>query len=68
MNAIRKITVHVPADLIEKAQRATGKGITETIRLGLQQLTAGRAAQELRALRGKIRLSIDVEELRRDRR
>ncbi len=68
MSAIRKITVHVPADLIDKARRATGKGITETIRLGLERLTAARAADELRTMRGKVRLSIDLAELRRDRR
>ncbi|HEY5608288.1 MAG TPA: hypothetical protein VIM38_08105 [Alphaproteobacteria bacterium] len=51
-----------------KAQRATGKGVTETIKLGLERLTAARAAEELRSMRGKVRLSIDLSELRRDRR
>lgn len=68
MSTIRKVTVHVPAELMAKAQRATGKGVTETIKLGLERLTAARAAEELRSMRGKVRLSIDLSELRRDRR
>jgi hypothetical protein len=68
MSTIRKVTVHVPAELMAKAQRATGKGVTETIKLGLERLTAARAAEELRSMRGKVRLSIDLPELRRDRR
>jgi len=32
----RKITVEVPLDLLEKAQRASGTGITQTVRTGLQ--------------------------------
>ncbi len=34
--AARKITVEIPADLLEKAQRASGAGITQTIRTGLK--------------------------------
>jgi hypothetical protein len=35
MEAIQKITVGVPAELLAKAQRASGAGITETVRTGL---------------------------------
>ncbi|MGH6953605.1 MAG: hypothetical protein ACREGL_05440 [Alphaproteobacteria bacterium] len=68
MAKTQKITAHVPADLLRKARRATGKGITETVRLGLGMVASSRAAAELRRLRGKVRLKIDLEELRRDRR
>jgi len=40
--AIRKVTVHLPDDLLRDAQAATGKGITETIRKALEVVIAGR--------------------------
>jgi hypothetical protein len=64
----RKVTAHLPAKLLSRAQRATGEGITETIRRGLEMVAAAKAAGELRQLRGKVHLSIDVADLRRDRR
>jgi hypothetical protein len=36
METARKIAVEVPAELIEKAQLASGSGITQTVRAGLQ--------------------------------
>ena len=68
MRELQKITAHVPADLLRRAQAATGKGITETVRRGLDLLVAAKAAEELRRLRGKVHLDIDLAELRRDRR
>ncbi|MBI1986108.1 MAG: hypothetical protein HYS64_05425 [Rhodospirillales bacterium] len=68
MNDIKKITAHVPADVLRRARLATGKGITETVRLGLDLLAGVKAAQELRRLRGKVRLDLDLAALRRDRR
>ena len=44
------------------------KGTPDPIRLEIDLLPAGRAAQELRSLRGSVRLDLDVQELRRDRR
>ena len=64
----QKITAHVPAESLRRARAATGKGITETVRLGLDLLASAKAAEELRRLRGKVRLDIDLAELRRDRR
>ncbi|MEO8075405.1 MAG: hypothetical protein ABI818_03690 [Acidobacteriota bacterium] len=63
----RKITVHVPDELLEKAQQSTGKGITETVRDGLRLVAAGRAYRGLAALRGKVKFSIDLQRLRDDR-
>jgi hypothetical protein len=63
----RKITVEVPEELLERAQRASGEGITGTVRRGLALVAAGRAYDELRRLRGKVRLGIDLEALREDR-
>jgi hypothetical protein len=67
MATARKITVEVPAELLEKAQRASGGGITETVRTGLQLLAASQAYSRLRQLRGKVRFSLTSEELKADR-
>jgi hypothetical protein len=63
----RKITVEVPQALLEKAQQASGAGITETIRTGLHLLAASHAYENLRQLRGKVRFSRTWEELKEDR-
>jgi len=63
----RKVTVELPAELLERAQDATGQGITATIRRGLQLVAARRAYEKLRKLRGRVVFSIDLEALREDR-
>ena len=63
----RKITVEIPQDLLEKAQQASGSGITQTIRTGLKLLAASQAYDNLRQLRGKVRFSRTWEELKDDR-
>jgi hypothetical protein len=68
MSATQKLTVEVPADLLRRARRSTGEGITATVRKGLELVAARRAYEELRRLRGTVQLSIDVEALRQDRR
>ena len=67
MKAARKITVHIPGDLLKQAQKSTGQGITETVRRGLQLVAAGEAYRQLREMRGKMRVSIDLKALREDR-
>jgi hypothetical protein len=67
METARKITVEVPPDLLEKAQQATGSGITQTVRTGLQLVAASHAYARLRALRGKVRFSRTAAELKEDR-
>lgn len=63
----RKITVEVPQDLLEKAQRASGTGITQTVRAGLQLVAASRTYARLRQLRGKVRFTRSLAELKADR-
>jgi hypothetical protein len=65
--ATRKITIEVPADLLEKAQEATGAGITQTIRTGLQLAAASLAYDRLLELRGKVKFSLTWQELKDDR-
>jgi hypothetical protein len=68
MSPERKITVHVPGDLLDRAQKASGQGITETVRQGLRLLAAGDNFKRVAALRGKARFTIDYTRLRDDRR
>jgi hypothetical protein len=63
----RKITVEVPPELLEKAQRASGSGITQTVRTGLQLVAASHAYARLRQLRGKVRFTRTAAELKADR-
>lgn len=67
MNAMRKITVQVPAADLERAQAYTGEGVTETVRTALKRLAAMQTQEEFRKLRGGVQLSIDLGELRADR-
>ena len=67
MARARKITVEIPDGLLEKAQRASGTGITQTVRAGLQLLAASEAYDNLRQLRGKVRFSRTWKELKEDR-
>ncbi len=67
MKTARKITVEVPPDLLEKAQKASGAGVTETVRTGLQLVAATRVYAQLREMRGKVRFSRATPELKADR-
>ena len=67
MGASRKITVVLPSELLEKAQAASGTGITQTIRAGLQLVAASRTYARLRRLRGKVRFGRTWSELKADR-
>lgn len=67
MAQVRKVTVDVPEDLLRRAQKATGEGITATIRSGLTLVAAKNAYDALRRLRGRVQFSVDWRELREDR-
>ena len=57
----RRITANLDADLLRKACSVTGEGITETLALGLEMVRRSAAASRARALRGKLRLDLDLE-------
>jgi hypothetical protein len=59
--------VEVPQELLEKAQEASGAGITQTVRTGLQLVAASRAYARLQKLRGKVRFTRTLAELKADR-
>jgi hypothetical protein len=61
----RKITVNVPAHILDSALRITGKGVTPTVVEGLQEIERRAKRSALRGLRGKVRFALDLEETRR---
>jgi hypothetical protein len=67
METARKITVEVSQELLKKAQRASGTGITQTVRTGLQLVAASRTYARLRQFRGKVRFTRTLAELKADR-
>jgi hypothetical protein len=56
---IRRITSNLPADLLAKAQEATGLGITETLVAGLEALLQRASFERMKKLQGKIHLQED---------
>lgn len=67
MATARKITVEIPQELLEKAQRASGTGVTQTVRAGLQLVAASQTYARLRKFRGRVRFTRTAAELKADR-
>ncbi len=67
METARKITVEVPEELLAEAQKASGEGITQTIRTGLRLVAASRTYARLRQLRGKVKFARTAVELKAER-
>lgn len=68
MSALRKITIHLPHDLIEGAQAATGAGLTETVKQGLEKLRREEFYRQMKLLRGTVDFGdLSLEELREDK-
>ena len=63
---MRKVTVMLPKDLLERAVKASGQGVTPTIRKGLENIATADAYERILRKRGRVRLSLNVSELRRD--
>lgn len=64
---MKKVTLYLPEELLDKAQAASGEGITGTIRKGLEIIAASDAYDTLRRYRGKYKSTLDLEALREDR-
>jgi hypothetical protein len=60
-HAIKRVTVNLPAKLLTEAEAVSGRGITETIVLGLELLARRRAYAKALALKGKLHLDIDLD-------
>ena len=67
MGDMRKITAFLPAELVASAQSLTGQGITETLRLALEQMAHAAWCRRMLELEGKVDIDIDLEALREDR-
>jgi hypothetical protein len=63
---MQKVTVMLPRDLVERAKRVSGLGLTPAIRKGLETIAATEAYEALLKLRGKVRSSISLKDLRGD--
>ena len=64
----QKVTVHLDQDLLRRAQKRTHQGVSATIRHGLELVAASEVYEKIRALRGQVQFSVDLEALREDRR
>jgi hypothetical protein len=65
--ATRKVTVVLPRDLLDRAMRATGKGVSATVRIGLELVAARDVCKGLLKWRGRYNPTVSIEELREDR-
>jgi len=64
---MRKVTVMLPKDLLDRAVKASGEGITPTIRKGLENIARTEAYERILRMRGKVKFSKDfLWDLRRD--
>lgn len=63
----KKVTMNLPVDLVEGAAKYLGKAsLTEAVREALRNEMHRKGCQELLAMRGKIKLDIDLKALRQD--
>lgn len=63
-DSVKKVTVNLPGELLERARRLTGKGITETLIDGLHELERARKLSALRRLKGKVRFELELDRTR----
>jgi hypothetical protein len=61
---MKKLTILVPQDLLRRAERATKKGATPTVRKGLELLAAHDVYDHLLALEGKVKFGLTWQEMR----
>ena len=64
-DAVKKVTVNVPSQILERARTITGRGVTETIVQGLIELDRQQKRSALRLLRGRVRFDLNLEKTRR---
>ena len=57
----KRITANLPEDLLSEAMKVTRKGITGTLVEGLRLVRRARGYEKAMALRGKVKLDIDLE-------
>lgn len=62
----KKVTVILPADLLEHAVEITGGSVRHAIETSLKEMSHRWACQRMLAMRGKLDLGIDLAALRDD--
>ena len=62
MSSMRRVTVRLPAKLIQDAMDHSGKGPTDTIREALEEKLTTAAYDRMLALRGKIKFGMSWQE------
>ncbi len=63
----RKVTMNLPVSLIDQVQKSLGKSsLTEAVRDALREELHRQGCRELMAMRGKVKLDIDLKALRSD--
>lgn len=60
----RRVTANLPIGLLQDACASSGKGLTETLVLGLEMVRRATAAEKAKRLKGNLRLDVDLEESR----
>ncbi len=67
MARAKKITVEVPAEVLKRAQRVSGEGVTGTVRRALEELAGNEAYERILRLKGSVAFSEDLDFQREDR-
>ncbi len=66
-SATRKITVNVPADLIDYLQTTSGEGLTQMMQRLMEEEKRRLAWKKLGQLFGKVKFSLTYDEMKEDR-
>ncbi len=61
---IHRVTTNLPSALLDEACSVTGKGITETIAIGLELVRRTAALSKAQKLKGRLHLEIDIGQSR----
>lgn len=61
MPKLRRITANLPSDLVQQAITVTGSTLTETLIAGLELIQRRGAYRKAQALKGKLKLDVDLK-------
>jgi hypothetical protein len=67
--AEKKVTAMLPTELLNRAMKASGEGLTPTLRKGLELVAAKDSYRQILKLKGKYRdgLGVTTQQLKADR-
>ena len=67
MGDVKKVTAFLPAEVLANARIVSGLGVTETLKLALDEYLYGEWCRRMLSLEGKVSIDLDLSELREDR-